>query len=88
MARKERHELEGEEVSTSSGTLSCSLTLFCLSASGGRVVFEKSLLRKRKVVTRKERELEEGKDSPLYLGTLSCSLTLFFLGASGGKGCV
>ena len=88
VARKERHELEGEEVSTSSGTLSCSLTLFCLSASGGRVVFEKSLLRKRKVATRKELQLAEGKDPPLSLGTLSCSLTLFCLSASGGKGCV
>ena len=51
-------------------------------------MFEKSLLRKRKVATRKERQLEEGSDAPLSLGTLSCSLTLFCLSASGGKGCV
>ena len=53
-------------------------------------MFEKSFLRKRKVVTRKGRQLEEGKDSPLSLGTLSCSLTLFCLSASGGggEGCV
>ena len=49
-------------------------------------MFEKSFLRKRKVVTRKGRQLEEGKDSPLSLGTLSCSLTLFCLSASGGVG--